>query len=338
MYEAERSGVHQLYLRPIDQAEGKPIPGTENGVCPFFSPDGKWVGFIGPAGLTKVPIGGGAPVVLCQAFPRGASWGQDDTIVFPTSNTSGLWNISAAGGTPQVLTTLDSTNREKSHLWPEILPGGKAVIFAAITRLGFLETDNPVDADIVVQSLETGKRQVVIPGASYARYVPTGHLVYARAGTLMAVPFDLAGLRVTGPPVPVVEGVMEATLTGARSSPSPASDGWCMYREVLWKRRAGSSGSIERERSSPWKRLRAPISGPGSQPMAAAWRLPSAGALPMCGFATCRGTPGIRLPPTDIASFRSGRPIALAWRFLRREEESRTCSGRVPTGAAPPSC
>ena len=97
-----------------------------------------------------------------EAVPRGASWGPDDTIVFPRSSTSGLWKISAAGGTPQVLTSLDSTNREKSHLWPEILPGGKAVIFAAITRLGFSETDNPVDADIVVQSLETGKRQVVI--------------------------------------------------------------------------------------------------------------------------------------------------------------------------------
>ena len=143
VYSAERNGVYQLYLRPIDQAEGKPIPGTEGGVCPFFSPDGKWVGFIGSNGLTKVPIGGGAPVVLCEAFPRGASWGPDDTIVFPRSSTSGLWKISAAGGTPQVLTTLDSTNREKSHLWPEILPGGKAVIFAASTRLGFLEAEQP---------------------------------------------------------------------------------------------------------------------------------------------------------------------------------------------------
>ena len=75
VYSAERNGLVQLYLRPIDQAEGKPIPGTEGGVCPFFSPDGKWVGFNG-RGLTKVPIGGGAPVVLCDAFPRGASWGR----------------------------------------------------------------------------------------------------------------------------------------------------------------------------------------------------------------------------------------------------------------------
>ena len=171
--------------------------------------------------------------------------------MFPRSSTSGLWKISADGGTPQVLTSL--ANREKSHLWPEVLPGGKAVIFAAITRVGFLESDNPVDADIVVQSLETGKRQVLIRGATYACYVPTGHLVYARAGTLMAVPFDLAGLRVTGLAVPVVEGVMEAPLTGVAQF-AVSSLGWLVYApggaldeesRLVWIDRKGAVQPLE---------------------------------------------------------------------------------------------
>ena len=199
----------QLYLRAMAELESTPIRGTESGArSPFFSPDGQWVGFWQGGALKKVAISGGAPVTLCAAGnPFGANWGADDTIVFGQGN-EGLWQVPGTGGTKQHLITLDSG--EYGH-GPQILPGGKAVLFT-VGRGGIWD-----DAQIVVQDLETGERKVLINGGTDARYVPTGHLVYAREGTLLSMPFDLARLEVTGGPVPIVEGVMQtdANQTGA---------------------------------------------------------------------------------------------------------------------------
>ena len=200
----------QLYLRAMDQLDAKPIPGTEGGHTPFFSPDGQWVRFFAAGKLKKVSISGRAPLTLCHSSnPRGASWRTNDSIVFAQTTGSGLSQVSAAGGTPQVLTTLKGAT---SHRWPEVLPGGKAVLFTVGTEGSW------DDAQIVVQHLETGERRVLIQGGNHARYAPTGHLVYARAGTLLAVPFDLARLEVTGAPVLVVEGVMRSTEGAAQFS------------------------------------------------------------------------------------------------------------------------
>jgi eukaryotic-like serine/threonine-protein kinase len=194
-YVVRSEGSEQLYLRAMDQFESRPIPGTEDAYSPFFSPDGQWIGFFSARKLKKVSTKGGPPLTLCDAFASSASWGADDTIVI--GDASGLLRVSAAGGEPQAITTLDSSKGEIGHDWPEILPGGKAVIFTLSTS----------DQHVVVQSLETRSRQVLVQG-SYARYVPTGHLVYIRAGRLLAVSFDLARLKVTGDPVPVVEDVL----------------------------------------------------------------------------------------------------------------------------------
>ena len=217
-YVATRDGIQQLFLRAMDQLAGRPMPGTEGAFEPFFSPDGQWVGFFAGGKLKKVSISGGAPLTLCDTGnDRGGSWGPDDTIVFAPTNSSGLMQVSAAGGTPQELTTLKEG--EISHRWPEFLPDGKAVLFTVGTANTWEEQQT------VVQSLETGERRALIPGASYARYVPTGHLVYiqsATPGTLLAAPFDLLRLEVTGAPFPVVEGVvMSANNFSAQFSFSP---------------------------------------------------------------------------------------------------------------------
>ncbi|MDA2937576.1 protein kinase, partial [Acidobacteria bacterium AH-259-A15] len=199
------SANQQLYLRVLDQLEARPIHGTEDGGgrSPFFSPDGQWVGFYAGGQLKKVSISGGAPVTLCEASnPYGASWGPDDTILFG-QGPEGIWQVSGAGGTKEVLISLDSTKKESAH-GPQILPGGKAVLFT----LGSGPSWD--DAQIVVQSLETGERQVLISGGRDARYLPTGHLLYAREGTLLALPFDVARLEVTGGPVPLIEGIRQA--------------------------------------------------------------------------------------------------------------------------------
>ncbi len=208
VYAASRdNSQRQLYLRAMDQLQAEPIAGTEGAVNPFFSPDGQWVGFFANGKLKKISISGGAPLTLCDVpNSRGASWGANDTIIFtPSSGTAGLLEVPAAGGTPQVVTTLDAEKGEDRHRWPQFLPEGKAVLFNVWAG------DRTVDdALIVVQQLETGERRVLVEGGNHPHYVPTGHLVYARAGTLMAVPFDLARLEVTGPPVAVVEGITQS--------------------------------------------------------------------------------------------------------------------------------
>ena len=197
-------GVQQLYARAMNQLSATPIAGTSGAQSPFFSPDGQWVGFWAAGKLQKVPLAGGPAVPLCDAAAIfGASWGSDDTIVFATARNGGLWRVSAAGGTPQALTT--PQEGEFSHRLPHVLPGGKAVIFT-ISK-GAQRWD---DTQVVVRSLETGQQTVLIEGGADGRYVPTGHLVYVRLGTLMAAPFDPDRLAVTGGATGLVDNVMQA--------------------------------------------------------------------------------------------------------------------------------
>ena len=197
----------QLYLRALDDLEAQPLPGTEgsDAATPFFSPDGQWVGFFSQVdrALKKVALSGGAAVTLtAPVIPYGASWGADDTIVFGQPG-QGILRVAGAGGTPEVLVSVESTRIAHQ---PQVLPGGEAVLYTLGTpRLW-------VEAEIVVEQLATGERTVVIEGGSDARYLPTGHLVYALGETLLAVPFDVERLTVTGSPVPLVEGVSLANI------------------------------------------------------------------------------------------------------------------------------
>jgi Tol biopolymer transport system component len=213
-YVASRGGANpQIYMREMDGAEGKPIQGTEGASAPFFSPDGQWLGFVSSDRLKKVSVSGGAPLTLSGAFSNffGASWGSDDSIIFAAEDPAAaenviLWRLSASGGAAEPVTAVDRQEGERMHNWPEILPDGRTVIFTAVT----VTTANWDDSPIVAQSLETGERKVLVQGGSYGRYVPTGHLVYMRSGTLMAVGFDPKRMEVRGTPVPVLEGVSQS--------------------------------------------------------------------------------------------------------------------------------
>ncbi len=200
VYKASEDGRLQLYLRELAENEVTPIPGTERAMAPFFSPDGQWVGFSADGKLKKVRLGGAGAHELCDIKARrGASWGPDDHIVFAELY-SGLMKVSAAGGTPEVLTTLDPDKGEMSHRWPDVLPSGKGVLFSIVTGANY------DDSSIVAQSFETGERQFLL-NASYARYAPTGHLIYAREDTLYAVRFDLDRMDVSGSAIVVQSGV-----------------------------------------------------------------------------------------------------------------------------------
>ena len=203
-YVASRGAGSQLFLRSIDTLESTPLAGTEQATGPFFSPDGRWIGFFAGGKLQKVSLTGGAPVVLCPApIGFGGTWGRD-VIVFAPTNGSALWKVSASGGTPEPVTELDSAKGEFSHRWPELLPDGRTVLFTIGTRGSW------DDAELAAQSLETGQRQVLIQGGSDPRYIPTGHLLYVRGGSLMAVAFDAVRLQVSGQPVPIIANVMQS--------------------------------------------------------------------------------------------------------------------------------
>jgi len=193
-----------LYRRSLDRGESTVIPGTEAPCMPFFSPDGQWIGFWAKGKLHKVAVKGGVPSQICDlgADTVGICWGSDGRIIFGTLG-SGLGYVSAAGGTPETLTTLDA-GKEATHRLPHTLPGGKALVFTSMpSQFG-------VEARIELLSLETGKRKVLIEDGADARYVPTGHLVFVRRGTLMAVPFSLDRLEIAGSAVTVKTGIMQA--------------------------------------------------------------------------------------------------------------------------------
>ncbi len=192
VYGAVRDNTRRLYLRAIDGLEAKEIPGAEGGYSPFFSPDGKWVGFFTlhtqvKGELKKWSLLGGEPVTICEVgIGRGASWGEDDTIVF--GRRPGLWRVSSNGGIPEPLIP-------KGRLgFPQILPGGKAVLF----RDG---------GQTKVLSLDTGQQSTLMEGPDKARYLPTGHLIYQQGNSLLAAPFDLDALELQGTGVPVVDDV-----------------------------------------------------------------------------------------------------------------------------------
>ena len=144
-------------MRRLDQLQATPLPGTEGARNPFFSPDGQWIAFFADGKLKKVAVTGGAAVTLCDApDDRGGTWAEDGTIVFAPQGRGGLSRVSADGGAPEVVTTLDPADEEITHRWPQALPGGQAVLYTAHSQVGDFE-----GASLVVQPLPSGTRKVV---------------------------------------------------------------------------------------------------------------------------------------------------------------------------------
>jgi len=202
--------LQMLYSRATDQIDAIPIRGSEGGKHPFFSPDGQWIGFNSLSGkLEKVAVGGGAVVTLCDAgLMRGATWLPDDSIIFRPGTSAGLWRVSASGGMPQEMLKPDSKS-EAEFRWPEVLPGGKAILFT-IERNNFDLNRHAIGA----LRLDTRERLVLVEGGMNPHYFSSGHLVFARDGEILAVPFDVKTLQLRGSPVRVIEGVLTNILQG----------------------------------------------------------------------------------------------------------------------------
>jgi Tol biopolymer transport system component len=282
IYVAEQAGVVRLYRRRMDELEPQPIPGTEGGGQPFFSPDGRWLGFYADGQLKKVALTGGDPIVICECQRHaGATWGPDGTIVLGELPPYGLMKVSSEGGVP---TPFSELQEGEANDWaPTFLPNGSAVLFVS-NRPG----DREIHRKIVVERTDTHERRELFDGIT-PHYLPTGYIVFMRQNSdvLWVVPFDAERLEVTGEAVPALAGVRVSAANGTHFA--VAQDGTLAYvpgtvhgREarLVWRAKDGRTqplldqplGFPRSPRLSPdGTRLAAYVSPPGENSLNDIW-------------------------------------------------------------------
>jgi eukaryotic-like serine/threonine-protein kinase len=189
----------QLYVRSLDDLTAKPLPGTEDAGWPFWSPDGRFLGFYADAKLKKVEVSGGPVQTLCDAAGAGATWNREGVIVF--TNQGRLYRVADAGGAPALVAAPDATHQEGNYLLPQFLPDGRHFIFVESPNIN-------TNTSIKVGSLDSKDIESLLEANSFALYSPPGFLLYVRAGTLMARAFDAQRLRFTADAVPIAENVV----------------------------------------------------------------------------------------------------------------------------------
>ena len=239
VYVAAVGNSTQLLLRTNGGKDPRPLPGTAGGHSPFFSPNGKWIGFFADAKLKKMSLEGGPPVVVCDAvLPFGGFWSEDDQIYFTPNEAGPVYRVSANGGTPERVAKEFGEYTSNWQSWPELLPGGKVLLLAK-ARLG-----------IGVYDFAAQRIQWLTKSGSYPRWSPTGHILYLDGGTLWALPFDSKALKPTGPSVLVADQVRMEQQGAAQYAVSP--DGTLIYvrggdvteASLVWVDRSGAVRDI----------------------------------------------------------------------------------------------
>jgi len=203
-------GRYRLYTRRLDQSQAMQLADSDGARQPFFSPDGRWIGFWADNKLKKISVDGGSPMILCVAEDMGgASWSEDGGIVLalaPNLPGNKMWRAPAEGGPPKPL--FIAQDPTELMTWPQLLPGGRHVIYTSSDGGG---ADR---ANIAVHALVGDERKILIKGGTYGRYLASGHLLYVNQGTLYAAPFDVRSLSIVGAAVPVAEDVSYSPLFG----------------------------------------------------------------------------------------------------------------------------
>jgi len=237
---ADADGVVRVWVRDLATGDVRQIAGTEQAEQPFWSPDGRAMGFFASGKLKRVDLAATTVQTLCDVTgtPRKASWSPDGTILFAVSGQP-LYRVSATGGGPQPATTLDPLRRDSAHLYPSFLPDGRHFLALAASA----DVDRSV---VAIGSLDSTALTPVITAHSEAQYAEPGYLLYVRGGTLLAQPFDARRQRVTGEPVMAAASVSFTSVSGIASfSTGP---GILVYRSggerapqtaLVWRDREG---------------------------------------------------------------------------------------------------
>jgi len=215
---SDPGGNVRLWVRPLDSLGATPLSGTDGASSPFWSPDNRLVAFVAQGQLKTIDTSGGTPITLTPAFNTFGSWSRDNLILFTPNPTSPLHAIPATGGTPRPVTRLDSTSGDVLHRNAVFLPDGRHFLYVAVSAR---EGETTGARAVLVGSLdESEPARVVIEGGSSAAY-SLGHLVFLRDNRLVAQPFDLGRLALTGEPTPITEQV---ELTGPTSTAFTVSE------------------------------------------------------------------------------------------------------------------
>ena len=231
-------GPNRLFTRRLEQTTVSALPGTEGAQYPFFSPDGRWIGFIVQSRISKISVDGGAVVPIADAggITPGASWAADDTIVAGALFATGLRRVRAGGGD---WTTLTELGKEAAHVYPHFLPGANAALFTA-----YRSSPDVDQATIDVVSFADGARKTIVRGGTSPQYLSSGHLLYTNRGSLFAIPFDPERLETRGTPLPVLDDVRFSGQTGA-GDVTVSAGGTLVYR-------AGVGGTVSTSTRLEW--------------------------------------------------------------------------------------
>jgi eukaryotic-like serine/threonine-protein kinase len=221
VFVADSEGRPRLWVRSLDSVSARPLAGTDFASYPFWSPDGRSIGFFSDGRLKRIDVDGRSLQVLASASnARGAVWTDDGTIVYAVGGTSGLWGIAAAGGEPVEVTRLGP--QQQSHRFPQALPGGRRFLYYVL--------GGPDVRGVYVGALDGSESQRVLDADTAALYAPSGHLLFVRQGTLFAQTFDAAQLTLRGNPFPVAEQVSRDPLSIQLAAVSVSAVGPIAYR------------------------------------------------------------------------------------------------------------
>jgi eukaryotic-like serine/threonine-protein kinase len=247
VYSGPADGGNRLWLRPLDQLDATPIAGTEGGSSPFFSPDGKRIGFLKDGTAVRIASLAGAPTVTLtdKANTTSGDWGDDGYIYFEVD--SGVARMRATGGEIEPVYTIKPDRKEIATEWVHVLPGATGVLFR-LRHIG----QGPADFEIMASPLPRGEARSLVRGV-YALYAPTGHLLVVTAdGKLIAIPFDPKKLELTGSPIALIEGVgvrnggfnVDVTLAG-NGTLAYTTGGTLGSRRAVWVGREGGVTPVD---------------------------------------------------------------------------------------------
>jgi Tol biopolymer transport system component/predicted Ser/Thr protein kinase len=233
----DTEGKVRIWVRPLNSLAAQPLPGTEGGVRPFWSPDSRFVGFVADGVMKKIDVTGGPPTKICDApGASDGSWSPEGVILFDGTGADPIHRVPAAGGTKAVAVALDAARKQTSVGWPEFLPDGKHFLY-------LVGGEKPEDSAYWIGSIDSDKRTMLAPAQTLVTYAPPGYLLFVRDRTLVAQPFDAKALKTMGEPVPLAEKIGTDNVGLALFSVS--RNGILAYRtgesggRLVWRDRGG---------------------------------------------------------------------------------------------------